>query len=65
MAPKKRRQRAGMFNYLKHKDVVRSVGSDGGAGVNHAGLETEEQVVREVRDDAIASGGREEGRLGT
>ena len=76
MAPKKRRQRAGAFNYLKRKDVVCRVRSDGGAGVegilaesvDHAGLETEERVVvveREVRDDAIASGGRDEGRLGT
>ena len=72
MAPKKRRQRDGVLNYLKCKDVVCSVRSDGGAGmegilmesVNHAGLETEERVViveREVRDDAITSGGREEG----
>ena len=72
MAPKKRRQRAGVLNYLKCKDVVRSVRSDGGAGVegilaesvDHAGLETEERVVvveREVRDDAIASRGRDKG----
>ena len=33
MVPKKRRQRAGALNYLKRKDVVRGVRSDGGAGV--------------------------------
>ena len=77
MVPKKkRRQQAGALNYLKRNNVMCSMRSDGGAGVegiptesvDHAGLETEEWVVgeeREVRDDTVTSGGCNEGRLGT
>ena len=62
MPPRKRRQRAGAMNYLKHKDVEEGARGDGGlhaaeerveVSVGH-GLESEERVVveeMEVRDD--------------